>query len=353
MIPNTMDYPQAYLAEDNSAPLLNICIAFLVLEPIFIGLMYLSQYLKKDRKGNGWMTILLTGALFVCVGKITIALLMIRIGGAGRHVAALSPSTIGNMLKLNLAHQIICPLTTSLTKLSILLLFQQILGRTSRYYIYIIHVTFFLVAATALIQVIIPLANCKPFNYNWNKMIDGSCAFRGIELWRYLSIPNLITTLIMLLIPLPALYNLRIPHLTKIGLCIVFSFAIVGCIAGSLRLQSFLEITDLSDHSFNMIKPECWTIAESGTYLVVGVLPTLKPLLERVCESMGIEGVFTRTFSTSRWNKGSGETHGMRSAKRENAFDKMLPRLPRKMEASLVEYVDEVKSEKSVGTTSM
>jgi Kef-type K+ transport system membrane component KefB len=64
----------AYLAEDNSTPLLATCIAFLIIEGIFIFLMYASRFLGKDQKANLWMTLLMTGAYVVCIAKITIGI---------------------------------------------------------------------------------------------------------------------------------------------------------------------------------------------------------------------------------------------------------------------------------------
>ncbi|KAF2729627.1 hypothetical protein EJ04DRAFT_555963 [Polyplosphaeria fusca] len=303
----------SYLAEDNSSPLLQTSISFLVVESFFIALMYTARFLTRDQRSSHWMILLLTSAFCVCCGKITVAFLMLSIGGAGKHLAANSPATTRSLMKLLLAHQIICPLTTSLTKLGILVLFHQILARTSRYYKVAIQITFFLVLATAVIQVIIPFANCKPLAYNWNRRtMQGSCAFDGLALWRYLTIPNIVTTFVMVLIPLPALYKLQVTPASKFGLSLVFSVAIAGVVAATMRFHAFLTVSDFSDISFEIITPECWTIAESGIYLIVGVLPTLRPLVKLLCGDVNFDRMLSRTFGktdasgNSSWKRGSG-----------------------------------------------
>ena len=69
-----MAFPPSFLAEDNSASLLDTCIFFIVIEAIFIVLMYMARYVSSDNKANKWMTLLLTSAYCTCLFKITIAI---------------------------------------------------------------------------------------------------------------------------------------------------------------------------------------------------------------------------------------------------------------------------------------
>ncbi|KAK3197709.1 hypothetical protein GRF29_216g1042375 [Pseudopithomyces chartarum] len=220
--------PPAYVAENTSYPLFATCIAFLVIETFFMTLLYTSRFLSSDKKANWHMVALMTGAYIVCLGKITIGLLAVKIGGAGRHLETLPLPTIQIALKLNTALQLICPLTTSLTKMAILCLFHTIFGATSARYRLVIRATFILCLVTTLVQVIIPLANCKPFSATWTFGGESACAIDGLYLWKYLSIPNVITTIIVVCIPIPAMYKLQISLATKVGLGVVLSVCICG-----------------------------------------------------------------------------------------------------------------------------
>lgn len=310
---NATAMEREYLVEDNSAPLLGTSIAFLVLETIFIALLYISRYLAKGERANLSMEILMTLTYIVCVSKITIAfceyqqprspplmlttysIVLIEIGGAGRHLRTLQPSTIINALKLSTALQIVCPLTTSLSKLGVLCMFHRIFGQASRWYRVAIRITFALVATIMIVQVLIPFLNCRPFSKTWNPdpMSPGSCAIPGLSLWRFLGIPNVFTTLIIVGIPVPALAKLHVSRPVKVGLCAVFSVCILGIIAAIMRFQSFLEVTDFHDITYENVKPLCWTIAESGIYLVAGVMPTLRPLLKTLFKETLIERMLT------------------------------------------------------------
>ncbi|KAF1842840.1 uncharacterized protein K460DRAFT_356651 [Cucurbitaria berberidis CBS 394.84] len=303
---NATGLSREYIAEDNSAPLLGTSIAFLVLETVFIALLYTSRYLAKGERANLSMEILMTLTYIVCVLKITIALLLVEIGGAGHHLITLQPPTITNALKLSTALQIVCPLTTSLSKLGVLCMFQRIFGQTSKWYRITIRTTFSLVVSIMIAQILIPFINCRPFSKTWNPnpMSPGSCAIPGLSLWRFLGIPNVFTTLIIVGIPVPALAKLNVSRPVKVGLGVVFSVCILGIVAAIMRFQSFLQVTNFNDITYENVKPLCWTIAESGIYLVAGVMPTLKPLLKKMFAGTIFEKVLTgstRTKQSGSW----------------------------------------------------
>lgn len=342
VVPSTSFSPE-YLAEDIGAALLDTSIAFLILETTLIVLLYLSRFFAKDQKANLSMTLLMTAGYFTCCAKITLAILSVEIGGAGRHLAALSAPTITHMMKIQVALQIICPLTTSLTKLGILSLLHTILGRTSRNTRIVIKVTFALVLTVLVVQVIIPFANCRPFSKSWNPMGPGTCLIPGLTLWRYLSIPNVVTTFIMICIPLPAMYKLKVNVPTKLGIGVVFTVCIMGVVSAVMRFYSFLQVHDFKDITYESVPPMCWTVVESGIYMAAGVLPTLRPLMRKLCGDGKFEKLISRTFGKSSGNNGKssfGSWGNKRASLLAGDEKKQLPSLPSKQstETSDLEY---------------
>jgi hypothetical protein len=64
-----------YLAEDKSGHLLASCILFLLLETLFMSLLYLSRLLSGEQQKAKWnMVLLMTGAYVVCISKIAVAI---------------------------------------------------------------------------------------------------------------------------------------------------------------------------------------------------------------------------------------------------------------------------------------
>lgn len=67
-------FAPGYLTEDASAPLMDTCISFLVLETVFMTLLYTSRFVSGDQKANLSMVLLMTSAYLVCICKITVGI---------------------------------------------------------------------------------------------------------------------------------------------------------------------------------------------------------------------------------------------------------------------------------------
>lgn len=225
---------------------------------------------------------------------------MIKLGGTGRHTVSLSPATRRTALKLATVSQIICPTTTTFSKLGVLCLFDRILKQSGRPYRIIIRATFVVVLATMIVQVLIPFINCRPFSKQWSPTAPGECSIPTLSLWRYLGIPNVFTTLIVVAIPVPALVKLNVSRPVKCGLAVVFVVCLAGVVAAFMRVQSFLRVEDFHDITYENVKPLCWIVAESGIYLVAGVMLTLRPLLTSMFKDTALERMLARSSGSSR-----------------------------------------------------
>jgi hypothetical protein len=242
------------------------------------------------------------------------ATVMIKRGGAGQHLATLPASTATTGLKLSTALQIICPLTTSLSKLAVLCLLHRILGGSSRPTRLAIRVVFSLVATIMLVQLLIPLLNCRPLSKTWTPGGPGTCAIPGLALWRFLGIPNLVTSILIIAIPLPAMCRLHVSRATRCGLGFVLGVCVLGIGAAIMRFWTFLSVRDFHDITYESVGPLCWTIAESGIYLVAGVLPTLRPLLKLVFTGTWVEKmVREKSRQSGSWAYGRRRLRGNHS----------------------------------------
>lgn len=229
---------------------------------------------------------------------------MIKIGGTGHHTATLSRATLAHALKLSTVSQIVCPFTTSLSKLGVLCLLHRIFAKRGRKYRIAIQVTFGLVLSILIVQVLIPFINCRPFRKTWDPETPGNCAIPSLSLWRYLGTPNALTTIMVIAIPVPALIKLQVSKAMKLGLTVIFAVCIVGFVAAVMRIRAFLLVTDFHDITYENVKPFCWTITESGIYLVAGVMATLRPLLKKVFKGTVFEKMLSGSTTSSMNQKG-------------------------------------------------
>jgi len=72
--------------------------------------------------------------------------------------------------------------------------------------------------------VIITALMCRPFAANWDPTspIPGAECMDKIEMWRYANIPNILTDLAILFLPVSTLYGLQTTRMRKVGLFITF-----------------------------------------------------------------------------------------------------------------------------------
>lgn len=95
-----------------------------------------------------------------------------------------------------------------LIKLSILLLYIRIFGRL-RYIRIIFYVVCIFMALWAIAVVLILCLQCRPIELIWNKRIQGGSCINSNIFYLVSSIPDAITDVILLLLPLPAIWRLH------------------------------------------------------------------------------------------------------------------------------------------------
>ena len=71
--------------------------------------------------------------------------------------------------------------------------------------------------------VITGLSSCRPFAANWNPKLPGSYCINKEAFFRYGSIPNILTDVAMLILPIKVVWNLHTSTRLKIGLFVTFT----------------------------------------------------------------------------------------------------------------------------------
>jgi hypothetical protein len=64
---------------------------------------------------------------------------------------------------------------------------------------------------------------CIPFNFLWDRTIPGGHCFSINSYFRWASLANIITDVVMLVLPLPVIWKIQTTTNTKIGLTITFA----------------------------------------------------------------------------------------------------------------------------------
>jgi len=149
---------------------------------------------------------------------------LVQHAGVGRHAAALAVvdhSALITMGKSVIALACLYVPAASLPKLSILALYWRFMDR-SPVYRRTIQVLAAVIIVNLIVCITVSLMACQPFAYHWDKSIAGGRCIDQLALFSYASLPNIITDVAMLLLPMRVVYNLKTNGSTKAGLLVVF-----------------------------------------------------------------------------------------------------------------------------------
>ena len=106
------------------------------------------------------------------------------------------------------------------SKLSILSMYLRIfVERPHRVVSYLIGAV---VAAAAIACVITSLASCRPFSARWDLAQFKSSCINSVRFWMGMSVINIATDLVMLVLPMPAIWQLQLPRSQKTALTGIF-----------------------------------------------------------------------------------------------------------------------------------
>lgn len=111
--------------------------------------------------------------------------------------------------------------TVSIPKIAILVLYHRLFPdrRLRRTVVILIGVLIALTLATGITA----FSACRPFAANWNPKIPGSFCIDKEGLFRWASFPNILTDVIILLLPMRTIWNLHTSLQLKIGLVSTFA----------------------------------------------------------------------------------------------------------------------------------
>jgi hypothetical protein len=145
----------------------------------------------------------------------------VRYGGVGRHLQYVpKPERIQWLKSSYVAAPAVYIVSASLPKLAVICIYLQIfVDRASRICCWTI------VSVLVLGPVItVPIVGlqCRPVAFLWNKTIPGGHCFNQAYMFRYGSVPNIITDVAMLVLPMPLIWNLHTSLKVKVGLLITF-----------------------------------------------------------------------------------------------------------------------------------
>ncbi|KAK4032018.1 hypothetical protein C8A01DRAFT_20849 [Parachaetomium inaequale] len=231
-------------------------------------------------------------ALIFTIGLHADMYVMCLLGGFGFHgteiIVRFGMDTLELFLKGIFAFPIIWSITICLSKLSVLLMYANVIAVPK------------MIMACRIVGVIIVLWNtgsilgilliCRPIALNWDLTLPGTCGdVRLYYLW--LGGINVVAEAMILLLPVPFLYRLQMKTYKKLVAIGLFSIGWMTC-AVSIYRQASLPYLHFEDMTYTGVLATIFTGVEPSIALSLACVPFLRPLIRRNNPSTGSDSPY-------------------------------------------------------------
>ncbi|OTB05030.1 hypothetical protein M426DRAFT_147117 [Hypoxylon sp. CI-4A] len=165
-----------------------------------------------------------------------------------------------------------------LSKLAICALYRRLFPQHS--VLITIYIIIGILVTTIVADLITIFASCQPLSAMWESPEASNAHCINLLLFYALAtLPNIVTDLVMLMLPFPIIWRLQMATRFKTGLTFTFLVGSSGLVASIMRLWSFTDYRGALDGG--TVERLIWTIAEPGAYLISACLVMYRPLLEK------------------------------------------------------------------------
>ncbi|MCJ1353417.1 MAG: hypothetical protein MMC33_003403 [Icmadophila ericetorum] len=215
-------------------------------------------------------------------GECVCAIIAVQ-NGLGRHLNTLIPfhaAAFTRAVQAIFASQLIWATSIPLIKISILLFYVRIFGRLR--YLRLISYGLGVFAICWSIMVILVCAlQCRPIQLVWDKTLEGTCVNTYVF---YLvgSSLNTLTDFIILILPIPAVWNLKLSVWKRLSLAGIFLLGSLTCVISLTRLITLGVDNTNVDTSWSLGIISIWSTAEPCLGIFAACLPTLRPLFRKM-----------------------------------------------------------------------
>ncbi|CAJ2502527.1 Uu.00g099210.m01.CDS01 [Anthostomella pinea] len=252
---------------------------------IAIGLRLWSRRLMRSRLWlDDWL--ILVSVLWSGSFMFMITCWMVR-HGFGRHVWAAPPEATKVWAIGLFIAEITYTLSLVFVKYSILAFYWRVFGaqRSIRIPIWVLAG---MVLAWGASVILVSIFQCLPVQAFWQRFdfvaplpaeayhcgVDDNDFFNGN------AIPNIITDVMIMALPVPYIWKLYMPRAQKVAITSVFVVGIFVTIISIVRFTFVLRVDLTSpDITWNFVDTQMWTSLEGNVATVCACLPSLKPIL--------------------------------------------------------------------------
>ncbi|KAF2136955.1 uncharacterized protein K452DRAFT_362205 [Aplosporella prunicola CBS 121167] len=306
--------------------LLNVGTLLVAICAVLVALRFASRIVRQQRLGaDDWCSLVaLSGVIQLIVHCYLWAL-----WGMGMHMAEIGIPNVSANFKVLVAFEFVYGLSIAAVKCSYLAFYLRVFPQkrfqTAVYWCLGLIVAIFIANALQIFLI------CRPVAGNWDPLIPGLvCGSRPIS-FAIIGALNMVTDLIIILLPLPLVLGLQMDRRTKWGLCLMFGLGFSITAVSIIRMLVMLHL-DFYDMTYSMQPSAAWTVLETTISIINSCIPMLRPILmhavARVRKHVPCSNKTGSKSAGALSSEGGFSLHGFKSGKRngvggEGDFDRI------------------------------
>ncbi|KAK4200210.1 hypothetical protein QBC40DRAFT_73030 [Triangularia verruculosa] len=251
-------------------------------------------------------------ALLLAIGSGTMVASN-TIYGHGIHIAVVDTSNLWKYFRAFYTSIVLYNGSLTAIKITFLLQYWRILGTPQMRKV--VMFAGIIVALWSVSQLLVVIFTCTPIEKFWLPETPGTC-IPNLPFWYINAAGNIVTDVIVFVVPLPALSRLNLKKNQKVALIGIFCLGFFTCAISVIRIQ-YLKLS--LDVTWDNVASSCWSVGELCSGITCACLPTLRPLVAKIFPSMNSSyGSYQKSSgrdgtAPSKGKRSRNETGSMRS----------------------------------------
>ncbi|KAH6640034.1 integral membrane protein [Truncatella angustata] len=145
-----------------------------------------------------------------------------------------------------------------------------------------------MVVLHTIVLVFLMVFSCTPVSKSWDITIpatEGSC-INVVALYFATAIANIITDVMVMVLPIPLIMCLHMPKWQKIGVIALFGFASATVVTSIVRCAALPALLNNNDQTWAISQASLWAIIEANLVIICASMTTLKKFFNCVAPGL-------------------------------------------------------------------
>ncbi|KAL4940016.1 hypothetical protein BDV06DRAFT_224502 [Aspergillus oleicola] len=217
--------------------------------------------------------------------------------GMGRHINTLSHESQVQTLKWSWVFQLLAIAGSMLGKLAILAFLMQIRGRHEKkpWLLIILGV---LIAAINIAVLGTILGQCAPMAKLWDDSLPGTCdpGRENNQNYSFFQASfNSFSDALLATYPIHLFWKLQMKLRIKVALSVLMGLGWIAAVCSAVKTYELKALTETLDITWVQPSLLIWASTEAWIVIVVGCVPPIRPLMERILVRLGLSSKKTST----------------------------------------------------------